>query len=263
MKSFLIAAIVVCVTLINACGPLTDSALEPLGRAEATRNPAAWPKVILWAWERPEDLRFIDPRRVGVSYLVKTIHIETNAITVQPNLNGLRVPAGTWIMACARIESDGNVPAGDSTKDVDLLVSLLEPLAKFPDARAVQIDFDATASQRGFYRAVLDRLRQHLPRNMPLSITALASWCEGDDWIARLPVEEAVPMLFRMGPDGPSIVSRLQLQGDFHEPLCHMSIGISTDEFAPRLPDGRRLYIFDVNGWTRAAFESTMAKLRQ
>jgi Protein of unknown function (DUF3142) len=263
MKTFAIAALVACLLLMNACSRKPNTSETPLGRVEATRNQAAWPRVVLWAWERPEDLRFIDPRRVGVSYLVKTIHIERNGITEHPNLKGLRVPAGTWIMACARIEGTGNFASADSSKEVDQVVSQLEPLAKFPDAKAVQIDFDATTSQRSFYRALLERLRQRLPRNIPLSITALASWCEGDDWISPLPVDEAVPMLFRMGPDGPSILFRLQSRGDLKEPLCRMSVGISTDEYAPHLATGRRLYIFDVNGWTKAAFERTMANAKQ
>jgi len=29
---------------------------------------------------------------------------------------------------------------------------------------------------------------------MPLSMTALASWCESDRWLAGMPVAEAVPM---------------------------------------------------------------------
>jgi hypothetical protein len=28
------------------------------------------PRVMLWAWERPEDLRFIAPDRVGIAFLV-------------------------------------------------------------------------------------------------------------------------------------------------------------------------------------------------
>jgi hypothetical protein len=38
-------------------------------------------------------------------------------------------------------------------------------------------------------------------RVCPCLFTALASWCEADGWISGLPVAEAVPMLFRMGPD--------------------------------------------------------------
>lgn len=263
MKANLIAVLVAGLLCMNGCGRTPRSGGPPLGEAKATRNQDAWPRVILWAWERPNDLRFIDPRRVGVSYLVKTIRVEGDAISVQPNLNSLRVPAGTWIMACARIESDGNFATDASAKEVDQLLPLLLSLAKFPNARAVQVDFDARVSQRSFYRALLARLRQRLPRNMPLSMTALASWCEGDDWISKLPVDEAVPMLFRMGPDGPSILFRLQSQGDFREPLCRMSVGVSTDEFVPRLAARRRLYIFDANGWTKAAFERTMASAKK
>ena len=263
MKILLTSVLVACLLGMNGCGRTRGSKVAPLGEAKATRNQDAWPRVILWAWERPNDLRFIDPRRVGVSYLVKTIRVEGNTITVQPNLNSLRVPAGTWIMACARIEGNGNFAGDDSAKEVDKMSSLLLPLAKFPNAKAVQIDFDARVSQRSFYRALLEQLRQRLPRNMPLSMTALGSWCEGDDWISKLPVDEAVPMLFRMGPDGPSILFRLQSQGDFREPLCRMSVGVSTDEFVPRLAARRRLYIFDANGWTKDAFERTMASARQ
>ena len=31
------------------------------------------PRVILWAWERPTDLHFIDPRQVGVAFLAQTV----------------------------------------------------------------------------------------------------------------------------------------------------------------------------------------------
>jgi hypothetical protein len=261
MKTLLTSALVACLLCMNGCSQAPKAGGAPLGEAKATRNRDAWPRVILWAWERPNDLRFIDPRRVGVSYLVKTIRLEENTISVQPNLNGLRVPAGTWIMACARIEGDFATDA--SAEKIDEVASLLLPLAKFPNAKAVQVDFDARVSQRSFYRALLTRLRQRLPRSMPLSITALGSWCEGDDWISKLPVDEAVPMLFRMGPGGPSILFRLQSRGNFREPLCRKSVGVSTDEFVPHIAARRRLYIFDANGWTKAAFERTMSSAMQ
>src|SRR5439155_3985440 len=58
----------------------------------------------------------------------------------------------------------------------------------------LEIDFDARASEREFYRAILLDLRRVLPASMPLSITALASLCECDGWISGIPVTEAVPM---------------------------------------------------------------------
>jgi len=70
---------------------------------------------------------------------------------------------------------------------------------------AVQVDFDARQSQREWYAGVLRRsVRAEMPAQMPLSMTALASWCSYDGaWLRSLPVDEAVPMLFRMEP-GPA-----------------------------------------------------------
>jgi hypothetical protein len=36
----------------------------------------AYPRVFLWAWERPEDLSFIDPREAGVVVLAKTLTLD-------------------------------------------------------------------------------------------------------------------------------------------------------------------------------------------
>jgi hypothetical protein len=115
----------------------------------------------------------------------------------------------------------------------------------------VQIDFDATASQREFYRRMLNDLRARLP-NTPISMTALTSWCMDDDWIAALPVDEAVPMLFRMGRDDRSIRARLKSGDDFREPLCRTSVGVSTDEPQAMRAGGRRVYWFAPRSWTQS-----------
>jgi len=93
-------------------------------------------------------------------------------------------------------------------------------------------------------------VRGKLPSNTRLSITALASWCMSDDWISDLPVDEAVPMLFRMAADGKQIVMRLNAGDDFTEPLCRHSYGISLDEAQPKRFASRSLYIFNPNAWT-------------
>jgi hypothetical protein len=161
-------------------------------------------------------------------------------------------------MACARIETDPGSPPSLSAQQAREAAIGLAPLADFPGAKAVQIDFDATASQRDFYRNLLNELRHRLPRSFPLSITALGSWCMGDDWISHFPIDEAVPMLFRMGPDRASILLRLEAGDDFEEPLCRQSSGISTDELVPRLPPGRRLYIFNPRAWTKATWDKVV-----
>jgi hypothetical protein len=87
---------------------------------------------------------------------------------------------------------------------------------------------------------------------MTLNITALASWCLGDPWIGDLPVNDAVPMLFRMGQGEPREIT------DFSAPVCRSSIGLSTDELRQGLPRGRRLFIFHPRPWTPQAFHDAM-----
>src|SRR5260370_24729125 len=64
------------------------------------------PRVILWAWERPVDLRFINPRETGVAFLARTIHLRANELVVRPRLQPLHLPEGTQVIAVSRVESD-------------------------------------------------------------------------------------------------------------------------------------------------------------
>jgi hypothetical protein len=109
-------------------------------------------------------------------------------------------------------------------------------------------------------------LRARMPKGMPLSITALASWCIGDNWLDRLPtgtIDEAVPMLFRMGPDGLEVASYLKSGKEFTSQLCRSSLGVSTDEslsdallsgaIEPHLRGWRtkRVYVFSPRPWVK------------
>jgi hypothetical protein len=113
------------------------------------------------------------------------------------------------------------------------------------------VDFDAVASERPFYSGLLSRLRRALPARWSLSITALASWCLGDPWIGALPIDDAIPMLFRMGADARAIRARLGSGRDFALPVCRASLGVSLDE-PLALPAGRRIYVFSPTGWSPA-----------
>jgi Protein of unknown function (DUF3142) len=126
--------------------------------------------------------------------------------------------------------------------------------------QALQVDFDATVSQRIFYREVLHQLRRQLPASTPLSITALASWCIFDDWLAGLPVDEVVPMVFRMGADQHR-VRRYLAEEDFRAAACRHSMGISTDEPLPPLRPGRRLYVFHPHAWRLEAMTGILEEV--
>jgi hypothetical protein len=206
------------------------------------------PRVFLWAWERPERLDFIDPAREGVAFLAATFQVSGDAVTPYRRRQPLVVPSGTYRMAVMRIEvAHGTVP--DEAHRARLVRLITEQVRRqAPDA--VQVDYDARASERPFYRALLGELRAALPEGPRLSMTALASWCLDDGWLDGLPVDEVVPMVFRMGADAALVRSELARRGDFNGARCRQSVGFVTDEPVPALPPGRRTYWFNPRSWS-------------
>lgn len=218
------------------------------------------PPVVLWAWERPTDLRFIDPKKTGVAFLARTIRLRSGEVIVRPRLQPLNLPEGATVMAVARVETDTVNKPELSGQQRQKLAEEIAEMARLPNVSHLQIDFDATVSERKFYRDVIVEVRRRLPDTISLSITALASWCTYDNWLSDLPIDEAVPMLFRMAGDGKQIANRLDDGEDFIALPCRHSYGISTDEPRSNLSSTRRLYVFNPDPWTedsvRAILES-------
>ena len=219
-------------------------------------------QLTLWAWERPEDLRFLTSDNVGVAFLAGSIYLNQQPI-VRPRLQPLRVGEHTPVTAVVRLEIAQTTPAvfPDDYR-TRLAEQILQLAVVAPQVSALQIDFDATHSQQQFYRSLIKEVRSRLPASLPLSITALGSWCMGDDWLARLPIAEAVPMLFRMGADRAVITQSLAFGKDFPEPLCRGSVGLSTDEPWPSMLLGRHVYVFHPQAWTPESFAAVKQRLR-
>jgi hypothetical protein len=225
---------------------LTTGRLEPL------------PRVMLWAWERPTDLRFINPKETGVAFLARTIRLRAGEVLIRPRLQPLNLPEATSVMAVARVETDTVNRPELSDQQGEKLAGAIVEMASAPNVSDIQIDFDATQSERRFYRDVIVEVRRRLPDTVGLSITALASWCTYDDWISDLPIDEAVPMLFRMAADGRQIANRLDAGEDFIADPCRHSYGISTDEPRSNLSSTRRLYVFNPDAWTESSVRAIL-----
>jgi hypothetical protein len=229
--------------------PTCQTRLPARNRADEN----SFPSVILWAWERPEDLEFIDSKRFGVAYLAQTLVLKGDQVVFNPRRQPLKVSPETKLIAVTRIESSKvtGERAELSPAQMREIVALVVKTLEFKNVSAIQIDFDAAVSEREFYRNLLLELRKELPDDVPLSMTALASFCLGDRWLTDLPVDEAVPMIFRMGADDKPIKSFLARGGDFAEPLCRKSYGITLDEpLDMKFDSSRRLYVFNVKAWT-------------
>lgn len=218
------------------------------------------PTIVLWAWERPEDLRFAGPN-FGVAVLAGSIVLSGEAIRV----TGRRYPALTLpdqrIVGVVHIEIDRREPLVWSLSQREATIARILELADNPRFDEIQIDFEVRASERQVLLDVLRAVRVELPAARKLSMTALASWCDTESWLGIAPVEEVVPMLFRMGPVGENLRRRLAQGGDFADRNCRSSIGVAVDTPPHGLPSGRRVYIFNPRPWNREALDAILGDL--
>lgn len=211
-----------------------------LSRGDALPPPVAG-ALTLWAWERPDDLRWLAGSGVGVALLERTIAIHGDHFDVALRRQPLRIAPDSPLTSVVRIETD-HAPL--DARLVGRVASEIVDAARMPRATAVQIDFDARRSERLFYAALLGEVRTRIAPPMRLSMTALASWCADDPWIEPGVVDEIVPMLFQMGPDRRRIVTRLRENRRWPVEACNAARGVSTGEPWSYLPPARLTYLW-------------------
>jgi hypothetical protein len=258
----ILTVVLVVVVMLMALGQLSPGAWWTRSTSASRPSLSAFPPVVLWAWERPELLEFIDPHAIGVAFLAQTLSLSGPDVIIRPRLQPLRVPSATQLMAVTRIEVDRLRPPDLSTRQRELAAAAIADTGHLPAMTALQVDFDAAVSQRRFYGLLLQDVRRQLPASIALSITALASWCLYDDWLGRLPVDEVVPMVFRMGADQHRVRRDLAAD-DFRVAHCRQSLGISTDEPLPTVRPKRRLYVFHPHAWRPEALGRILEEVRR
>jgi hypothetical protein len=217
------------------------------------------PRLVVWAWERPEDLRFLPPD-TEIAVLVASVVLAGDGFTARGRAFPLRTerPPST---AVVHVE----IPPTARVEWTPLLrrrlaAAVLHFARSVPAAR-VQVDFEVRASERQILLDLLGDVRRGLPRGTPLSMTALASWCDTEDWLQRAPVDEIVPMLFRMQPGGNVLKNTLAEGGDFRNPRCRGALAVSTDAPIARAPRGRRVYLFSPRSWTAEDFRAARRRV--
>ena len=225
--------------------------LQPVKRV-AARPGDVLPRTMLWAWERSSDLRDA-PQDFGIAFLAQTISIDGDRVTIASRRWPLKVAAEAKLSAVTRIEMPANRVLTDA--DYDRIASAIAVTATYPQVVATQIDFDAMQSQRELYRRLIATVRRRLHADVPLSITALASWCAGDRWLDGLPIDEAVPMLFDMGPLDSPFRDIARDPATAH-PQCRSSLGVALGDALPIKTKGRRVYVFNRGPWSSDALQA-------
>lgn len=228
------------------------------------------PNKVLWAWQRAEDLSSIDPQEFGVAFLTCHTQLEGDKVNWQWRNQPLKVPPNTKVVPVVRIDVDHKRPVSFSQQQLDRLTDIIVKASKAPNSAQVQIDFDALASERSFYRRLIEQV--HSKIKVPLSITALASWCLFDNWIKDLPITESVPMMFSLGRDRKKVLLHFRTKGDFFDPRCTQSLGLSLEDsevnelmipLSKRRKIPVRVYVFTRTPWTPKKIQSARLLLEQ
>ena len=212
-----------------------------------TRRPfRAVPSLVVWAWERPEDLRGLDPN-VGIAFLAQTITVRDGEVSVVPRRQPLRVAPDAHLLAVTRIEAS-DASSHLQSQETLAIATTIARTASMRQVAGIQIDFDATRSQRDFYRLLILELRRRLAPDSPISITALASWCVEDQWLRSVGVDEVVPAIFRMGPTNQPFRD-LGIADRWPAAECRDAVGTSLDEPVALDSVRRRVYVFNPKPW--------------
>ena len=216
--------------------------------------------LVLWAWERPEDLRFAG-RDVEIAVQTGFIELSGDRLIVRGRRHPLEAAPAQVTTAVVHVQIDPRRRlVWTAEREIQVAQAVLR-LAQRPGVRRLQLDFEVRASERPILLAVLQGIRAGLPEGVELSMTALASWCETETWLDQAPVDEIVPMLFRMGTGGERLKAKLARGGDFAHPRCRQALAVSVDTPLVRAPAGRRVYLFNPGSWTAARFETTRRRI--
>jgi len=249
----------------SACGLALAAVL--LLAAWSERMPSArggiqvdLPPLVLWAWDRNDDLRFLDAGDTGVAFLAATVTLRGDGAVLEPRRNPVMTPERARRAAVVHVETDRAAPPTLSQDQLRRFVEAVATVGNEVPHHVLQIDFEALTSQRAFLIDAIAALRERLP-GAAISATALASWCFNESWTGQLAADEVVPMLFRMGYDGRRIRAQLENGGDFRSRTCRSSLGIATNELPAVLPPGRRIYVFNPGRWSAETYNLIRARI--
>lgn len=204
---------------------------------------------VAWLWDGPAMPAWSEAH---VAVVVQHVLLRGSEILVRPRPQAPRLGDTTRVTPVVHVELSLLQPPVLAERQREVIVEAVRRAAGHSSSGWVQLDLEARPSQRAFYVATLRALRAALPAQVKLSVTALAWWCRSPDWLDELPVDEVVPMFFRMGRD--SAVLRRLLADEprqLHQKCREGAAGFSMQEPVDAATSRRyaRSYWFDGRRW--------------
>jgi hypothetical protein len=263
VKSPLLAVGLLAFTAVQPWGGLNPPA-QAQTRSRAQALPGGARQLVLWAWDTPNDMSFLASTKslagtnLSIAAYVGTITIQGTHFEIKKFNKHLIIPDSVPSFPVIRIESHRGLPDNQILDSLTSAIAAMQNDYPGPNYK-IQIDYDASLSERPFYRALLRSLKAKLKPGTTLSVTALASWCLDDRWLTREDCDEAVAMLFSMGPGQ---ASYFRLLTKSHGKLSAgvglaTAVAISASEASTNLrlkntavfDDWKKVYIFDSLPW--------------
>jgi hypothetical protein len=230
-----------------------------------TRGPASPAEVatslaqgVAWIW--PDSNGPLRARSGAAPYheaavLVESLVLRADGVERGGRTQPLILPAGVRLIPVVHVEAAADAPADLTPAQRDAVLAAVRRQAGTAAAGAglLQLDFEAPFRQRQAYRELVASVRSELLVGVRLSVTALAHWCTQGDWLDRLPVDEVVPMLYRLGPHDDTWRRRF-VQGDpsLARRCRGPALGFATNDPPPAalLARATRPYWFDEAAWS-------------
>jgi hypothetical protein len=212
------------------------------------------PRQVAWVWPGS-----VVPAGAGwheAAVLLESIDLDGDRVTRRPRRLGLVAPKGLAVTPVIHVQSGPQGGPRFTQAERRAVVDALRRAVHVASAGVVQLDFEAPARQREAWRGLVAEAREALPASVRLSVTALASWCDGGAWLDGLAADEVVPMLYRLGPDARLWQRRWRDGSAPLHPRCRdAAIGFSVQEQPDPAIAGRyaRGYWFNERNWSLSA----------
>ncbi len=188
---------------------------------------------IFWIWHDSDTPALRPGQELAV--LQQHYVFSANGTRLRQRMKPLHIPPGTKVtpVVHAQLASLPVPPLGPAEAQT-LLKAVLKASQK-SNSGWVQFDFEVPPSQRAFYLALVRQMRAQLPARIKLSVSALASWCLEEAFVAQIAADEVVPMLFALGQPAESGHKQFLLQQQRLAPACRQqAIGFARQDTPPR-----------------------------
>jgi hypothetical protein len=229
------------------------------GRASHSETFASIERGVAWIWPDSNGPRAASdaapPPYLEAAVLSESLVLRAAGVEHGGRTQALVLPHGVRLLPVIHVEAAADAPAALTPVQRAAVLAAVRRQAGTAAAGAglLQLDFEAPPRQREAYVRLVGDIREALPANVRLSVTALAHWCVQGDWLDRLPVDEVVPMLYRLGPQAASWRQRFERADAQLARRCRgPALGFATNDLPPARLLARitRPYWFDEAAWS-------------